>query len=137
MAESMAQDALGSEGREQATGGAEELTFIVPIGRRVREVAGALGSNANLAALLEVSPSQPTRWIQGSERPNSLNARAIVDLDHVVARAALLWQPTVVTSWLYGHNAFLGGARPIDVVKLRGAAPVIEALDQELAGGYA
>lgn len=80
-----------------------------PIGQRVRGVADALGSNA----------------------------RAIVDLDHVVARAGLLWQPAVVTSWLYGHNAFLEGARPIDVVKLRGAAPVIEALDQELAGGYA
>lgn len=109
----------------------------LPIEARVREVAGALGSNANLAALLEISPSQPTRWIQGTERPSPANARAIIDLDHVIARANLLWQPGVVTSWLYGSNAFLEGARPVDVVKLQGATPVIAALDQELAGGYA
>lgn len=114
-----------------------ESPSALPIEVRVREVASALGSNANLAALLEISPSQPTRWIQGTGRPNPANARAIVDLDHVIARANLLWHPSVVTSWLYGGNAFLEGARPVDVVKLRGAASVIAALDQELAGGYA
>jgi len=116
---------------------ASDVEFALTIGRRVREVAGALGSNAKLAALLETAPSQPTRWIKGTERPNSINARAIVDLDHVVARASLLWEPSVVTSWLYGQNAFLDGARPVDVVKLQGARPVIAALDEELAGGYA
>lgn len=87
--------------------------------------------------MLEVSPSQPTRWIDGSERPNSENARVIVDLDHVVARAGLLWEPTVIGSWLNGSNAFLDGARPIDVLKTIGSGPVIDALDQELAGAYA
>lgn len=116
--------------------GAESAPTL-SIEARVREVANALGSSANLAALLGISPSQPTRWLQGTERPSPANARAIVDLDHVIARANLLWQPSVVTSWLYGNNAFLEGARPVDVVKLQGATPVIAALDQELAGGYA
>ena len=30
--------------------------------------------------------------------------------------------------WLVGSNQHLGGARPIDVLALRGAGPVIEAL---------
>jgi hypothetical protein len=107
------------------------------IAQRAGAVAAALGSKSQLATLLAVSSSQPTRWIDGDEKLNSENARAIVDLDHVIARAGLLWKPSVVGVWLNGHNAFLDGARPIDVIKTHGSAPVIEALDQELAGGYA
>ena len=109
----------------------------IVIAQRAGAVVAALGSKAQLASMLEVSPSQPTRWIDGSERPNSENARAIVDLDYVIARAGLLWKPSVIGSWLNGSNAFLDGARPIDVLRATGSAPVIDALDQELAGGYA
>lgn len=109
----------------------------IQISERTEAVAIALGSKSKLAGLLEVSASQPTRWIDGSENPNAENSRAILDLDHVIARAGLLWKPTVITAWLSGRNAFLGGARPIDVIKTQGSAPVIDALDQELAGGYA
>ena len=109
----------------------------IQIADRAGAVAAALGSKAQLASMLEVSPSQPTRWIDGSESPNSENARVIVDLDHVIARAGLLWKPTVIGAWLNGSNAFLDGARPIDVLRTTGSAPVIDALDQELAGGYA
>lgn len=105
--------------------------------QRVATVSDALGSNAKLAVLLGISASQPTRWIRGTEKPNSENARTIIDLDHVVARAGLLWKPEVITTWLHGSNAFLDGARPIDVIKTGGSTPVIEALDQELAGSYA
>lgn len=107
------------------------------ISQRVANVTAALGSNAKLATLLGISASQPTRWIQGDEAPNPENARAIVDLDYVVARAGLVWLPEVVTEWLYGHNSFLGGARPIDVLKTQGSADVVDALDQELSGAYA
>ncbi len=109
----------------------------IVIGQRASAVAATLGSKAKLAALLSVAASQPTRWIDGAEKPNSENARAIVDLDYVIARAGLLWNPPVISAWLTGHNAFLDGARPIDVLKTVGSTPVIEALDQELAGGYA
>ena len=109
----------------------------IQIADRAGAVAAALGSKAQLASMLDVSASQPTRWIDGSESPNSENARVIVDLDHVIARAGLLWKPSVIGSWLNGSNAFLDGARPIDVLRTTGSAPVIDALDQELAGGYA
>ncbi|WP_417374394.1 hypothetical protein [Glutamicibacter protophormiae] len=104
---------------------------------RVKTVATALGSNTNLASILAVSKSQPARWISGQGHPNPEKARIIVDLDHVIARASLVWVPEVIPSWLHGHNSFLGGARPIDVLITQGVAPVLEALDQELVGAYA
>lgn len=105
---------------------------------RTDAVAQALGSKAKLAQVLKVSASQPTRWISGDEAPNAENTRAIVDLEHVVTRARLLWRDDeTVSSWLNGRNAFLDGARPIDVITLQGSGPVIEALDQETAGVFA
>jgi hypothetical protein len=127
----------GRRRAEDAAAKRSNYVVAIQIADRASAVAAALGSKAQLASMLEVSPSQPTRWIDGSERPNSENARMIVDLDHVIARAGLLWKPSVIGSWLNGSNAFLDGARPIDVLRTTGSAPVIDALDQELAGGYA
>lgn len=118
-------------------GFADTSELHTDVGQRAATVAAALGSKSMLANFLSVSASQPTQWIKGVESPNPENARTIVDIDHVIARAGLLWKPPVVSAWLVGANAFLGGARPIDVVKTRGAEPVIDALDQELAGAYA
>ena len=107
-------------------------------GPDARSAAEALGSRARLADALGVSDSQPTRWIRGEDSPNAENARAIVDLEYVVARARLLWSDDeTVNLWLNGRNAFLGGARPIDVIMTRGVSPVVDALDQEMAGAFA
>lgn len=114
-----------------------EVTAL-SIQARTTAVAQALGSRAKLAQVLKVSTSQPTRWISGDESPNSENTRAIVDLEHVVTRARLLWSDdATVSSWLNGRNAFLDGARPVDVIALQGSGPVIDALDQETAGVFA
>jgi uncharacterized protein (DUF2384 family) len=108
------------------------------IANRADVVAKALGSRAKLANLLKVSASQPTRWIKGQETPNSENTRAIVDLEHVVIRARLLWgDDEVVNAWLTGRNGFLDGARPIDVIATQGSGPAIDALDQATAGAFA
>ena len=105
---------------------------------RAKSAAEALGSRTRLADALGVSDSQPTRWIRGEDSPNAENARAIVDLEYVVARARLLWSDDeTVNLWLNGRNAFLGGARPIDVIMTRGVSPVVDALDQEMAGTFA
>lgn len=110
----------------------------ISISDRAATAAKALGSRARLAEVLKVSASQPTRWISGDEAPNSENTRAIVDLEHVITRARLLWgDDDTVSSWLNGRNAFLGGARPVDVIATEGSSPVIDALDQEMAGGFA
>ena len=105
---------------------------------RARSAAEALGGRARFADALGVPDSQCARWIRGEDSPNAENARAIVDLEYVVARARLLWgDDETVNLWLNGHNAFLGGARPIDAMMTRGVFPVIDALDQEMAGAFA
>jgi uncharacterized protein (DUF2384 family) len=103
---------------------------------RVRYLAAQFGG-AQLAAIVGVSRSQPSRWIKGEERPGPVAAPLLIDLEHVLARARLVWGETAARNWLEGANAYLGGARPIDVLQLSGPAPVLEALDAETWGGSA
>lgn len=101
----------------------ERATFLV-------EVLGG----AELARWLGVSRSQPTRWRQGAEVPGPEAARGLVDLDHVMARALMLFPARVAIDWLTSSNAFLDGARPVDVLRVRGSAEVIAALDAAESG---
>lgn len=103
---------------------------------RVGFVADHLGAR-ELARLLGVSSGQPTRWRQGKETPGPENAQAIVDLDYVLARLFQVWPLPAALDWLTTANSFLDGARPIDVVVLRGAGDVADALDAEAAGSFA
>jgi uncharacterized protein (DUF2384 family) len=68
-----------------------------------------------------------TRWRRKAQISHEM-ARRIVDLHDVLSRALQVMQPRVLMDWLTGNNAHLNGARPIDVLALRGAAPVIAAL---------
>jgi hypothetical protein len=58
--------------------------------------------------------------------PESL--RRLTDLDYVWQRLSQLYVADVARIWLGSHNHYLG-ARPADVLKLRGAADVIRAID--------
>ncbi len=95
------------------------------------------GGPTALADLLRVNKSQPSRWSRGQESPSPEKARHLLDLDHVMARATLVWGPDAAREWMVGSNALLDGARPIDVLRLRGSMEVIAALDAEDAGAFA
>ncbi len=103
---------------------------------RAGHVVRVLG-NRRAAALLGVSESQPSRWRNAVETPSSQVAPALVDLDHIVARLQLIWDDEVIGDWLEGANAFLDGARPIDVLRVNGSVPVLEAIEVEAEGAYA
>lgn len=90
---------------------------------------------ARLAKLIGVNRSQPTRWAAGTERPGPTAAPLLMDLEHVLARARLVWGEAAAHTWLESPNSFLEGARPLDVLRLHGPAPVLEALDAEAWGG--
>lgn len=101
----------------------------------VERVVSALGSN-NVAGLLGVSRSQPSRWRTGEEQMSPINRARIADLDHVLNRLLQILWPEEASDWLTARNPHLGG-RPIDVLALRGAGPLIEAIDALAQGAYA
>lgn len=105
------------------------------LGERLDRLVEALGSN-RIADLLGVSPSQPSRWRAGRERMSPASQRRLLDLDYVLARLLQLFTRQQAEIWLTSHNAHLG-ARPVDVLRLQGAGPVIAAADAEAEGAYA
>ena len=105
--------------------------------QRTDELAKALGGVTALARALGVSPSQPSRWKSGKEAPGPEAARKLIDLDHVVARAMLVWHPDAVPIWLRSSNGFLGGQTPLGVLMTRGPSEVLDALDAYDSGGFA
>ena len=104
---------------------------------RTEFLISAIGSGTALAEVLGVARSQPTRWRQGQESPSPETARALIDLDHVMARALMLFPQPVALDWLTSANSYLDDARPIDVLRTRGSADVIDALDATMAGAFA
>lgn len=105
---------------------------------RTESAANALGGNTALADYLGVNKAQLSRWTSGDSLPTTENARVLADLDYVVTRLRLVWgDGFTVYNWLMGSNSFLEGARPIDILCLRGVAPVLEAIELEIAGAYA
>jgi uncharacterized protein (DUF2384 family) len=57
--------------------------------------------------------------------------------DDVLAQVRLVWAPGIAEDWMRSANAFLEGARPIDVLALRGPGEVLEALAAVRSGAYA
>lgn len=113
---------------------AKARTGIIPhVVQRTDFLIESLGSGAELARLLGVNRSQPAQWRSGKENPGPLTAQRLIDLDYVVAKALLIWTPQVAIDWLEGSNSYLDGARPIDVLRLRGSAEVVSALDVAMA----
>jgi len=61
----------------------------------------------------------------------------LIDLEHVLARARLVWAEPAASVWLTSANAHLQGARPVDVLRLQGPGLVLEALDAAAWGSAA
>ncbi len=105
---------------------------------RAKFVVEVVGGTRRTADLLNVAPSQPSRWVAGVSVPGPAQARMLVDLDHVLTHALLVWaDDDVARDWLTSPNAHLDGARPIDWIRVHGTAEVVDALRAEAAGSYA
>jgi uncharacterized protein (DUF2384 family) len=63
--------------------------------------------------------------------------RRIVDLHDILTRILRVYNRETAAMWLVGSEPLLGGARPIDVLAMEGAAPVVRAIDGIAAGAYA
>lgn len=106
--------------------------------QRARFVSEVAGGTRRAAALLDVAPSQPSRWMSGASVPGPVQARILVDIDHVLAHALLVWaDERVARDWLTTPNAHLDGVRPVEWIRRHGTAEVVEALRAEASGAYA
>jgi uncharacterized protein (DUF2384 family) len=112
---------------------ADALSDVTPLLARVIE---ALGTNA-AARLLGADRAQVSRWNAGIESIGSEMGRRIVDLHDILTRILRVYGREAAALWLVGSEPLLGGARPIDILVLEGAAPVIRAIDGIAAGAYA
>lgn len=103
---------------------------------RTQALADVL-TQAGLAAILEVSRSSVSRWVKGEDSPSGRNAAAVLDLDFLIARYALVYPVTTFANWFAAPNAFLNGATPRSVLHLEGPGRVIDAVTTSAAGSYA
>lgn len=87
--------------------------------------------------MLGVNASQTSRWASGQERPGAVTAPLLIDLEHVLARARLVWGEPAASVWMKSANAHLGGASPADVLRREGVGPVLQALDAAAWGSGA
>jgi uncharacterized protein (DUF2384 family) len=112
---------------------ADALADVTPLLARVID---ALGTNA-AARLLGADRAQVSRWNSEIESIGSEMGRRIVDLHDVLTRILRVYGRDAAAMWLVGSEPLLGGARPIDVLALEGAAPVIRAIDGISEGAFA
>lgn len=63
--------------------------------------------------------------------------RRIVDLHDILTRILRVYHRDAAAMWLLGSEPLLGGARPIDVLALEGASPLVRAIDGIAQGAYA
>lgn len=73
----------------------------------------------------------------GKDDPGNLVHEGL-QRDEVAVREALraVWIDPVIDRWLQSSNAFLDGARPIDVLVANDLKSVMDAVGQEVGGGY-
>jgi uncharacterized protein (DUF2384 family) len=87
----------------------------------LHQIVDALGNNP-AARLLGADPAQVSRWRTGTEPVGAEMGRRIVDLHYVLSRILRIYRREAAALWLVGSEPLLGGARPIDVLAMEGAA---------------
>ncbi len=112
---------------------ADTLSDVRPL---LARIVDALGTNA-AGRLLAADRAQISRWGAGTEPVGAEMGRRIIDLHDVLTRILRIYNREAAALWLVCSEPLLGGARPIDVLALEGAAPVIRAIDGIGQGAYA
>jgi uncharacterized protein (DUF2384 family) len=112
---------------------ADALADVRPL---LARIVDALGTNA-AARLLGADRAQVSRWGAETEPVGAEMGRRIVDLHDILTRILRVYDRESAAMWLVGSEPLLGGARPIDVLVMEGAAPVVRAIDGIAQGAYA
>lgn len=109
-----------------------KLADVRPLVERLKNVFGLTA----LAAVLNADKGNLSRFLSGTRGISGDIAQRAIDVDHVLTRAAQIFESDVIGDWLTGYDQQLGG-RPIDVLTVQGAGPLIDTLDRIESGGYA
>ena len=109
------------------------LADVVPLLERLEAAFGT----RSIAKLLDVGAGTVTNWKRRRHAISPEYAKRVIELHDVLVRALQVFQPRTAMDWLVGSEPFLDGARPIDVLVTRGAAPLITALAGIEATAYA
>ena len=104
---------------------------------RLESARRAFSSDAKIAEALGVNRAQVKRWREGETEPGPENADRVVGLDAAVALLSGYLEPTSIPKWLTGHNAHLGGRRPVDLLREGNLSDVIAAIEAMKSGSYA
>lgn len=110
----------------------EALADITPLLQRLEKAFGT----RRLAKLLGNKVSIVVDCVAGRRQMSAEMAHRVLDLHEILTRAFQVFSPDTAMRWLVGSEPLLGGSRPIDVLVLRGVAPLIEALDGIDSGAY-
>jgi uncharacterized protein (DUF2384 family) len=81
-------------------------------------------------------PAQVTRWRRG-QGIDELNAQRVDLLELVMSSLLRLYPSDTAEMWLFGLNPYLGGRRPIDLIRAGRARDLLDAIAQERAGSFA
>lgn len=93
------------------------------------------GSQRRLAELLDVNPSQITRWRRG-QGIDEVNAGRVDLLELVMAGLLRLYPAEAAERWLFGANPSLQGRRPLDLIRRGCSREVLDAIANERAGSF-
>lgn len=111
-------------------------TFESTIEQHLATCRAILGTDRAVAQVLDVAPSQITRWRRG-QVPDLDNADRLGGLALVLEMAARWFALEAVEGWLHGPNAHLQGRAPAYLIHLGHVADVIGAIEAEKTGVYA
>lgn len=108
----------------------------VAIEQKVAALSHDFGSQRRLAALLDVSPAQITRWLRG-QGIDDVNAERVDLLELVMSHLLRLYTTKAAERWLVGANPSLGERRPLDLIRRGQVREVLDAIASERAGSFA
>jgi hypothetical protein len=95
-----------------------------------------LGSQSRVADALAVDRSRVSRWLS-DEEPDRDNLIRLEAVEFILSRLLVSYRRETALKWLYGFNAHLGDARPIDLLRRGRVADVLRAIEADETGAYA
>lgn len=104
--------------------------------QKLATLVADMGSQAQVARALDVDRSRVSRWL-ADEEPDRENLLKLEAVEFVLSRLQLTYQRSTALKWLYGLNAHLGNARPIDLLARGRVSEVLRAIEADETGAYA